>query len=163
MSYDDARPKFIVDTNVGKLARWLRMLGYDTLFDSELDDGELVAKGLRDGRVLITRDTQIMLRRVVANGELRAVHTPEDNPVGQMRRVIAKMKLDREREFTLCLECNEPLAPRRKDEVEDLVPPYVFKTQNQYFQCPGCERIYWRGTHWQHMREVLESLTEIER
>ncbi|MEA1958903.1 MAG: Mut7-C RNAse domain-containing protein [Chloroflexota bacterium] len=163
MSYDDARPKFIVDANVGKLARWLRMLGYDTIFDRNLDDGELVAKGLRDGRVLLTRDTRIMLRRAVTSGELRAMLTPEDNPVDQMRRVIAEMKLDRDREFTLCLECNEPLVPRRKDEVGNLVPPYVFKTQSQYFQCSRCERIYWRGTHWQHMREVLENLTGVER
>jgi len=139
------------------------MLGYDTIFDRYLDDAELVAIGLKDGRVLLTRDTQIMLRRVIANGELRAILTPEADPAQQMRRVIAQMKLNREREFTLCLECNEPLVPKSKEEVEGLVPPYVFKTQSQYFQCSRCERIYWRGTHWQHMREVLENLTGVKR
>lgn len=162
MLSNELRPKFIVDANVGKLARWLRMLGYDTLFDSELDDGELVEIGLREGRVLITRDTQIMQRKMIVSGELRAILTPEDNPVGQMRRVIETMELNRENEFTLCLECNVPLVPRSKDEVCDLVPPYVYKTQTQYNQCPICKRIYWRGTHWEHMNRELGMLMEAE-
>ncbi|MFA5055936.1 MAG: Mut7-C RNAse domain-containing protein [Dehalococcoidia bacterium] len=162
MSSNEPRPKFIVDANVGKLARWLRMLGYDTIFASDIDDGELVDIGLKEGRVLLTKDTQLMLRRAVASGKVKALLTTEDDPKKQMRMVIAEMKLDREREFTLCLECNVPLAPRSKDEVRDLVPPYVFKTQSQYYQCPGCGRIYWRGTHWEHMSKVLGILMEDE-
>jgi hypothetical protein len=138
------------------------MLGYDTIFASDIDDGALVDIGLKEGRVLLTKDTQIMLRRAVTNGKLKALLATDDDPKKQMRRVIAEMKLDREREFTLCLECNESLAPRSKDEVRDLVPPYVFKTQSQYYQCPGCGRIYWRGTHWEHMKQVLEKLMEAE-
>jgi len=103
-----------------------------------------------------------MLRRPVTSGKVKALLTPEDDPKEQMRQVIAEMKLDREREFTLCLECNIPLAPRSRDEVRDLVPPYVYKTQAQYQQCPVCGRIYWRGTHWKHMNEELEMLMEAE-
>ncbi|MFA5375551.1 MAG: Mut7-C RNAse domain-containing protein [Dehalococcoidia bacterium] len=162
MSSDEARPKFIVDANVGKLARWLRMLGYDTIFVNDINDDVLVDIGLKEERVLLTRDTQIMLRRPVTSGKVRALLTPEDDPKEQMRKVITEMKLDREREFTLCLECNAPLAPRSKDEVENLVPPYVYKTQTQYHQCQVCGRIYWRGTHWEHMKQVLEMLMEAE-
>ena len=157
---NEARPKFIVDANVGKLARWLRMLGYDTAFVRDIDDDELIEIGLKEGRILLTRDTQVMLRRVVAGGAVKAMLLSEDDPKLQMRRVIAGMKLDRSDEFTRCLECNERLIARNKDEVESLVPPYVYKTQPQYHQCPICGRIYWRGTHWEHMKQVLESLTE---
>ena len=160
MSSNEPRPKFIVDANVGKLARWLRMLGYDTIFMNNIDDSVLVDIGLKEERVLLTKDTQIMLRRAITSGKVRALLTSEDDPKKQMRRVITEMKLDRKREFTLCLECNVPLAPRSKDEVRDLVPPYVYKTQTQYHQCPVCGRIYWRGTHWAHMNEELETLME---
>jgi uncharacterized protein with PIN domain len=162
LSSSEARPKFIVDANVGKLARWLRMLGYDTIFVHDIDDGLLVDIGLKEERVLLTRDTQIMLRHAVTSGKVKALLTPEDDPREQMRKVITEMKLDREREFTLCLECNVPLAPRSRDEVENLVPPYVYKTQTQYQQCPACGRIYWRGTHWEHMNRELEMLMEAE-
>jgi len=156
------RASFIVDTNVGKLARWLRMLGYDTLFINNIDDEELIAIGLKEKRVLLTKDTQIMQRRVVISSRLKALLIVDDNPKAQLLQVVRAMKLDQERKFTLCLECNEPLVPKRKDEVQELVPPYVFKTQSQYFQCPTCHRIYWRGTHWQRMKQEVETLMGAE-
>lgn len=156
------RASFIVDTNVGKLARWLRILGYDTLFINDIDDEGLIAIGLKEKRVLLTKDTQIMLRRVITSGRLKALLIEDDNPKDQLQQVVRAMKLDRKRQFTLCLECNEPLVPRSKDEIQDLVPPYVFKTQSHYFQCPACLRIYWRGTHWQRMKRELETLMGAE-
>lgn len=154
------RARFIVDSNVGKLARWLRMLGYDALFINPIDDEGLIAIALKEKRVLLTKDTQIMLRRVATSGRLRAILIEDDNPKAQLRQVVRTMKLDQERKFTLCLECNETLVPRSKEDVQDLVPPYVFKTQSHYFQCPACQRIYWRGTHWQRMNREMETLME---
>lgn len=155
------RPKFVVDANVGKLARWLRMIGYDTMFINDIDDDMLVAIGLGEKRVLLTKDTQIMLRRVVTSGKLRALLIKDDDAKTQLRQVVETMKLNRRRQFTRCLECNEPLVPRSKDDVRDLVPPYVFQTQSQYVQCPVCNRIYWRGTHWQRMNYELEMFMEV--
>jgi uncharacterized protein with PIN domain len=156
------RARFIVDTNVGKLARWLRMLGYDSLFINDIDNNELIAIGLNDKRVLLTKDTQIMLRRVVTSGSLKAVLIEDDNPKDQLRQVARMMNIDQERKFTRCLECNKLLVPKGKDEVRALVPAYVFKTQPQYFQCPACQRIYWRGTHWQRMNQEMEALMGAE-
>ena len=156
------RARFIVDTNVGKLARWLRMLGYDTLFINNIDDEELIAIGLKEKRVLLTKDTQIMLRRVVISDRLKAILIQSDDVKAQLLQVVRAMKLDQERKFTLCLECNEPLVPKRKDEVQELVPPYVFKTQSNYYQCPSCQRVYWRGTHWQRMKQEVETLMGAE-
>jgi uncharacterized protein with PIN domain len=147
---------FIVDTNAGKLARWLRILGYDTLFINEIDDDELIAIGLKEKRVLLTRDTQIMLRRVVTTGRLKAILIQSDDVKEQLRQVVRMMRLDQKRKFSRCAECNEPLVPKRKDEVQQLVPPYVFKTQSNYYQCPNCQRVYWRATHWQRMNRELE-------
>ena len=156
------RARFIVDTNAGKLARWLKMLGYDTLFINDVDDNELIAIGLNDKRVLLTKDTQIMLQRVVTSGRLKAVLIEDDNPKDQLRQVARMIKIDQERKFTRCLECNKLLVPKSKDEVQELVPAYVLETQSQYFQCPVCQRIYWRGTHWQRMNKEMEALMGAE-
>lgn len=160
MPSNEARPKFIVDANVGKLARWLRMLGYDTVFINDIADSELVSIAFREKRVIVTKDTQIMLRRVVTGGRIKAILIEDDDPRDQFCQLIRAVKLDQEHKFTRCLECNQPLEPRGSEEVEGLVPPYVFKTQTQYHQCPACRRIYWRATHWQHMSQVLDRLME---
>jgi uncharacterized protein with PIN domain len=152
-------PRFVVDTNVGRLARWLRMMGYDALFIHEVDDKQLVAIALDENRVLLTRDTQIMRRRVVTSGKLKVILVKGDDTREQLRQVVRKMGLNYEgKQFTRCLECNQPLVSRTKEEVRDRVPPYVFKTQTEFVECPTCHRIYWRGTHWQRMKRELATL-----
>jgi len=147
----------MVDHNVGKLAKWLRIMGYDTLFFNGSNDSRLVAIALAEGRVILTRDTQIMQRGVVTKGHLKAILIQSDRPELQMYQVIEALNLDCQfRPFTLCLECNQPLVVRSKEQVKELVPPYVFQTQNQYMECPACHRIYWRGTHWQAMTKKLK-------
>ena len=149
--------KFIVDNNVGKLVKWLRIMGYDTLFFNGSNDAHLIATALAEDRVILTRDTQIMKRRVVIKGQLKAILIQSDEPEQQMRQVIDTLGLDYQfRPFTICLECNQPLRERSKQQVKGLVPPYVFQTQSQYMECPTCHRIYWRGTHWQAMTKKLE-------
>jgi uncharacterized protein with PIN domain len=98
-----------------------------------------------------------MKRRLVTSGQLKAILITSDEPEQQIRQVIGSLNLDcQSKPFTICLECNQPLVERSKEDVEDLVPPYVFKTQSQYMQCPTCHRIYWRGTHWQAMTKKLK-------
>ena len=154
-------PKFIVDINVGKLARWLRMMGYDTLLFDYGDDSRMIVVALREGRVILTRDTQIMKRRVITSGRLQAVLLSGDRPEEQMRQVMDRLHLDGNfSPFSLCLECNQPLVERSKQEVTGLVPPYIFKTQDHYVQCPACHRVYWKGTHWQAMTRKLRTFTQ---
>ena len=144
--------KFIVDHNVGKLARWLRMMGFDSLFFGSGEDSQMVARALAEGRTVLTRDTEILKRRVVTSGRLRAVLIDSEVPERQMQQLMATFDLRRQaRPFTLCLECNQPLAERSREEVKDRVPPYVYQTQSQYMECPTCHRVYWRGTHWEAM------------
>jgi len=154
-------PKFIADCNVGKLARWLRLMGYDTRFFNGGSDSQLVTMAQAEGRVILTRDTRIMKRRVITSGRLKAILIQNDEPELQMRQVIDDLDLDGQfRPFTICLECNQVLVERNKDEVKDLVPPYVYQTQSQFMQCPACHRIYWRGTHWQAMTERLKKFVK---
>lgn len=153
------KPKFIVDLNVGKLAKRLRLLGYDALFINGLDDNELVRIALKEGRVLLTKDTGILRRGVAFTAKIKVVLVESENVREQLRQMVKTLHLEPDFDpFSLCLECNVPLIPREREEVRDLVPPYVFQTQQQYMQCPGCNRIYWRGTHWQRMNEELEEL-----
>jgi len=152
--------KFMVDHNVGKLARWLRLMGYDEVFFNGSNDSEMVARALVEGRIILTRDTRIMKRGVVASGRLKALLINNDDHQKQIHQVIDTLNLDCQfRPFALCLECNQPLEERSKDQVKDRVPPYVFLTQTQYMECPACHRIYWRGTHWQAMTRKLKKLT----
>lgn len=153
--------KFIVDNNVGTLAKCLRMMGYDTLFFEGGDDSLMVKAALAQGRVILTKDTQIMRRRVVTSGRLKVVLIEGDDPELWLKQVIDNLNLNCQfRPFTLCLECNQTLIERSKEEVKDLVPAYVFMTQDQYLQCPRCQRVYWKGTHWVQMTKKLENFQE---
>jgi uncharacterized protein with PIN domain len=149
--------KFIVDNNVGRLAKWLRMMGYDALLFTEEDDGKMVKVALAQNRVILTKDTQIMRRRLVTSGRLKAILVEDDDPKVQLQQIVEDLDLDYQfRPFSICLECNQNLVERDKEEVRDLVPPHVFETQSLYMECPSCRRIYWRGTHWRAMSEDLE-------
>lgn len=150
---------FIADSNVGKLARWLRMMGYDTLFFNNIDDSRLIHVALKERRVILTKDTQIIRRRIATSGQLKVILIESDDSKEQLRQVVKELGLDCcFRQFTRCLECNQSLIPRSKEEVKELVPPFVFQTQTQYMQCPSCLRLYWQGTHWQRMKRELEKL-----
>ncbi len=133
-------------------------MGYDAVFFDGNDDSQMVAKALAEGRVILTRDTEIMKRRLVTSGRLKTILLTSEDPEQQIRQVMAALKLNSSfKPFTRCLECNQPLAERARDEVKDRVPPYVFRTQSHYVECPTCHRIYWRGTHWEAMTRELEA------
>ena len=152
--------KFIVDHNVGKLAKGLRMMGFDTLLFEGGDDHYMVATALAEGRVILTRDTEIMRRRLVTSGRLKAILIESSEPEKQVRQVVKTLNLAGQfKPFTICLECNQPLVERSKEEVKGRVPPHVFQTRDQYMECPACNRIYWKGTHWQAMTRRLEEFT----
>ncbi len=152
--------RFIADCNVGKLARWLRILGYDTLFVGHADDDTVLRIALKEGRVILTRDNHFLQRRVYATGQVKVVFLLSEVPMVQVAQVVRDLRLDwQSGQFSRCLECNVPLQSRAPEEVVDQVPPYVYHTQSAFAQCPGCGRIYWHGTHWQRMRQELQALS----
>lgn len=151
--------KFIADNNVSKLARWLRLIGYDTLLFREKDDGQMIKIALSENRVILTKDTQFIKRRLVTNGTLRTIHITQDDPKLQVQEVVRTLNLNYHfKPFSLCLECNQVLIARGKEDVKSLIPAHVFETQTQYTECSTCHRIYWPGTHWQAMVKKLQDL-----
>jgi hypothetical protein len=149
--------KFIIDINVGKLVRWMRMMGYDAILFNELDDGLMVKKAIAQGRIIITKDSEFIKRRAVSGGRVKVVLVSGDDPEQQMKTVIRVLDLDKSlHPFTRCIECNSILINREKEQIKDEVPPRVLEKQDQYMECPNCHRIYWRGTHWQDMCRKLQ-------
>jgi len=153
------RLRFIVDHNVARLARWLRMMGYDTLIFDQPDDWQMIRIALADNRIVITKDTGVMKRRVITSGKLKALFVTSDDPDEQIKMVVDRFGLDDRSAFSTCIECNVPLVPVGRDQVKDRVPQYVFKTQEQFVECPVCHRVYWKGTHWRAMTRTLDRLT----
>jgi uncharacterized protein len=150
--------RFLADSNVGRLARWLRAYGYDAAYAPHVDDSQLIGRALAEGRVLLTRDSGLMQRRVVARGSLRAVLLRSDQVAEQLRQVVGELELAGDRALSRCLECNVELEPRPKAEVSERLPPHVRATQTRFSECPRCGRVYWPGTHWQRMRERMGAL-----
>jgi uncharacterized protein with PIN domain len=152
------KPRFLADCNVGRLARWLRALGYDASYHPRIDDSELVREAAAENRVLLTRDRDLTRRRVIQTGVVRAILIRDDDVIKQLRQVFAELGLELKEALTRCIECNSELVSRLPATVMERVPPYVQKTQTRYSECPECGRVYWAGTHWQRMREVLLGL-----
>jgi len=147
--------KFICDDNLGKLAKWLRTLGYDTLFFDPIEDGELVSKALKENRVVLSRDTHLS-RFKLKLGE-RFLHIESDKPLGQLKQVVGhfKLKTDKELLFSRCLICNQVLEKVEKEKIKDRLYPYVCQTQKFFVRCPKCDRIFWSATHVEKMIKTL--------
>ena len=150
----------MVDINVGRLAKWLRAMGYDTIFPKENGDNELVRIALRENRVLVTRDAGIVLRRVVRLGQMSVALIEKDDLRSQLKQLVQDLELDLSGGFSLCVCCNEPLHSIDKQDVVDLLPPYVLLTQPKFFECPECRRFYWPGTHWANMKSELSQVSQ---
>jgi hypothetical protein len=146
-------PRFIADAMLGRLARWLRYLGFDTTYDAAVDDGELVLRAEREDRVLLTRDRGLLERW----RPRRAVFLPNYQPLPQLRFVLQSLGLPplSERE-PRCTVCNGSLSSLHRAEAQGRVPTYVLQTQEVFFHCANCGRIYWQGTHVRRMRADLE-------
>jgi uncharacterized protein with PIN domain len=149
--------KFVVDCMLGKLAKWLRMLGFDTLYCPDADDDELVRIAVRDDRILLTRDSRLSDRRMLRN---RCVLVQLGTTASQLRQVINKLDIEVTEDllFTRCTICNSEIVPIAKSEVKDRVPPYVYQTQAEYGYCAACDKIYWRGTHVEHVMNALKRI-----
>jgi uncharacterized protein with PIN domain len=150
--------RFIVDNNVGRLAVWLRALGYDTAYIDPIADRDLVEIARREGRIILSKDTGIFRRRLITSGEVGALRVIGDDWRLQLAQVVRELGLRTEPRFTRCLECNTPLVPRTPEEARPHVPPYVHATQASFLYCPTCGRHYWQGTHWQRMHESLSGI-----
>lgn len=152
---EGARPKFFSDAMLGKLARRLRTLGYDAAYSRLISDRELVQDAVRQGRVILTRDT-LLVKRKAAVG--RSFLIEFDNINDQLRQVDKRFKLDASRVLTRCLRCNTGLEKIEKDLIRGSVPAFVYETQKEFSRCLSCGRIYWAGTHRDGMIKALSDI-----
>jgi len=145
-------PCFIADAHLGGLARLLRMLGFDTLYSNDYRDERIRTIASVEQRVVLTRDRELLKCRNVTHGCFVHALRPQD----QLREIVDRLQLaGSARPLTLCLHCNLPLAAIDKAAVIERLPPVVAQTHARFCWCEGCDRVYWEGSHWQRMRELV--------
>ena len=148
-------PRFVADGHLGKLARHLRMAGFDTLWSNDWDDDHIVRLAAAEARTILTRDKGMLRRSEVDRGYF--VRNTESE--AQLREVVRALQLERlVSPFTRCRECNVPLEDVEGAGVIDRIPLRVRNLYSRFKRCPGCERVYWEGSHFQRMKDVIDRL-----
>ncbi|MHB1006130.1 MAG: Mut7-C RNAse domain-containing protein [Chloroflexota bacterium] len=151
MSGADGPARLVADAMLGRLARWLRAAGYDTLYDNRLDDTALARLSREESRWLLTRDNQLAARK-----GLRAILVESDNLIAQLTQVLTVLPPPTGEAFGRCPACNGALEEVDWRSAEGRVPAYIWESQPEFHLCRGCGRLYWRGTHYERMRERLD-------
>jgi uncharacterized protein with PIN domain len=147
-------PRFVVDINLGRLARLLRLLGFDARSDGALDDEDLVEISVRQHRILLTKDRNLLKRAAVTHGYFVRSVQPED----QISEVVRRFDLeDMIAPFGRCMECNGLVEKVEKAEIEHLLEPLTRRHFSEFRQCPVCERIYWQGSHYEHLVAMVNA------
>jgi hypothetical protein len=148
-------PRFFADAMLGRLARWLRTLGFDCAYESEIGDEELVRRAVAEERIILSRD-----RALPQEWRVAGIHLVESEDLReQLRDVLRSFDLvPALRLFSRCNACNHVLRAASQEEVSARVPPYVRSTREAFFACPACRRVYWEGTHTERMRRVVEEV-----
>jgi uncharacterized protein len=145
---------FAADLMLGRLARWLRIIGQDVVYGPHLTGYGLIRAARHENRLILTRDRGLKKKQPPP-----LLFIDSDHYRDQLRQVIRACGLDPGKNlFTRCVECNAVLQSRPKETVKSLVPPYVYSTQEQFSWCPTCRRVYWPATHHQRMLEELKKL-----
>jgi uncharacterized protein len=148
-------PRFFADAHLGRLARHLRLLGFDTAYERDCDDARLAAIAAAEGRIVLTRDGGVLKRNVVSRGMF--VRSPQSR--AQLLEVARRLQLlSRFKPFTRCLECNAALTAVSKQDVAALVPRRAWQSHEQFVRCTRCGRVYWAGTHHERLRRLVEDV-----
>lgn len=148
-------PRFIVDVHLGRLAAYLRMLGFDALYRNDCSDEELSRIAATDQRILLTRDVGLLMRSAVTYG----YYIRESNARQQLVEVLCRFNvLDSIHPFERCLRCNGRLESVQKEMVLKQVPARTREHYNEFWQCHGCGRVYWSGSHYRRMQQFIEHL-----
>lgn len=153
----EGEPYFVLDNHLGQLATYLRMLGFDSLYQNDYQDDELTQVTNQEGRILLTRDRRLLMRKAITQGY--CLH--QTDPHQQVAEVLHRFKLfGQVRPFQRCLRCNHPLQVVSKQDIIDRLEPLTKLYFDEFHICPACDQIYWKGSHYGHM---LKMIAEIER
>jgi len=152
--------KFVADVHLGRLIRYLRLLGFDTVYDSTFTDNEIIRISVSQKKIILTRDKGLLKNRKITHGYwIRSV-----NPRKQLNEVIDKFDLRRLfKPFTRCLECNGLIKDVPKEQISGKLLPKTGKYFDHFYTCPDCKRVYWEGSHYEKMKQFVESLEKQEK
>jgi uncharacterized protein with PIN domain len=149
-------PRFVLDNHLGQLATYLRMLGFDTLYRNDYQDDELAQVTAQEGRILLTRDRRLLMRKVVVHGYCIRDLEPRLQVLEVLRRFDLYEKIT---PFQRCLRCNHPLQPVSKESVLDRLEPLTKCYYEEFHLCPACNQVYWKGSHYERMQGLIEAVT----
>jgi uncharacterized protein with PIN domain len=146
-------PRFIADAHLGALARYLRALGFDTLYRNHFADREIAALASAERRIVLSRDRALLMQKNITHG----CYVRAERPLAQLQEIVARLDLVRAAApFTRCLVCNAPLQPLPYAEAAPRVPPTVARLHDEFRTCTVCDRIYWEGSHTRRLGAVLD-------
>ncbi len=147
--------KFLTDGMLGKLTRWLRMLGHDVEYSGSMADEALIQKAKKTSRILLTRDLQLFQRAIARGVEAFLIEGTEgaENLASLAKRF--KFKLDVDLKTSRCPKCNTQIMPINKDTVIDRIPETTSAYYNEFWECPNCKQVYWQGAHWKRIEKTL--------
>lgn len=151
--------RFIVDCMLGKLAKWLKILGFDTLYFSKIEDSHLLDLGHEEERVLLTRDNSLMEKAK----NIRSLFIESEDWNAQVVQVLDEFDLWKDiRPNSRCIECNVQLKNLSKEKAKNLVVPFVYEYATSFAICPQCGRVFWQGTHHMDMAAKIDDLLKTE-
>ena len=149
------KTKFILDVHLGKLARYLRFTGFDSLYRNDYDDDEIIRRSITEHRIILTRDKGILKNAIVTHGYF----VRNQNPRDQLEEVIKKFDLKSEiKPFTRCSSCNGKIKKVPKQSVINSLQPLTIRYFNDFYRCTGCGNIYWEGSHFKNISVWLQNL-----
>jgi uncharacterized protein with PIN domain len=153
------KTKFIVDVNLGKLAQKLRLLGFDTLFRNDFKDDEIITIAAREKRIILTRDKGILTQNKVTHGYwLR-----NDNPKKQLSEVVGRLQLKNSfNPFVRCSVCNSELKEITYENVSSRLPGDTLQYYDKFWECSGCGKLYWKGSHYKHITKLIDNLKQAD-
>ena len=143
---------------VGRLAKYLRMAGYDVLYTNTASDNQIIKKARETDRIVLTRDSLMLARREFKKGTVKYLFIKDDKLKNQLNQIKSDLKVLLKPNLVRCIECNRKLIKVKKEDVKNKVPPYVYKTQQNFLYCKKCDKYYWRGTHYDNIRNTFLSI-----
>jgi len=143
--------KFICDFMLGKLAKYLRMCGYDTVFIKYIKDDKLLKIALETNRLILTRDKKIIERKLIKNGSVKSLLILSTNIADQLRQIKNTFNIVFQVKLVRCIDCNTKLLPINKKEIKNCLPIYIYENHKDFLFCQNCKKIYWNGTHVKKM------------
>jgi uncharacterized protein len=147
--------KFVLDAHLGKLARKLRLLGFDTLYQNNFDDLQIIELALNESRIILTRDRRLLMHKNVTHGYFLR----NTDPRKQLAEIVGRFHLQNQfKPFARCSLCNGQIVETNKETVLDSLPPKTAKYYDEFFTCTTCGQVYWKGSHWEKLGREMEGL-----